>query len=149
MTKEEIANIKRIDTSLNVFRKRLSKIADDISKLTKEFNKKIEPLREELATCTSEIDFWQRPVIDRYGKTTEELLRESGEETATDISTEEESEKVEQSDEPDELEKALAAGTDPISEPEVAIETESETNIEEEESPKGLEVGDLPEEWKD
>lgn len=142
MTKEEIANIKRIDTSLNVFRKKMIKVTETITSLTEDFNKKLEPLQVELKTYVDEIDFWQKPVIDRYGKTTEELLHESGEETASDTSTEEESEKV---NVPDELEKALAAGK-PISEQKqkTSIEEEPE-DISSEENMLGLE--EFPEEW--
>lgn len=130
MTKEEIANIKRIDTSLNVFRKKMEAVDVKIKKLT-------EPLIEEKKDLKAEIDFWERPVIERYGKTTTELLKEAGEETASDINSEEAKETVNEPGIREEKEDD-APGTDAFPAEEAP---ESEGGLED------LPV-DLPEEWK-
>lgn len=139
MTKEEIANIKRIDTSLNVFKKKIKALEEKKRKL-------LDPIITEMMALEEEINFWQKPVIERYGKTTEELLTEAGEQTAEEISTEEDKETIpsvnETSDDP--LETALKEGKD------VSTEETTGTNVSEPVSTDASnESGETewPEEW--
>lgn len=140
MTKEEIANIKRIDTSLNVFKKKISAINAKIKKLT-------EPLVEEQKNLKAEIDFWERPVIDRYGKTTEELLKEAGEETAEETSAEEEAEEVKapETESPASEEEVTQFKPDPA----VPVETSPSDDLPEEVESSGLNYEEFPKEWED
>ena len=87
MTKEEIANIKRIDTSLNVFRKKIKALDEKKHKL-------VDPIITEMMALEEEINFWEKPVIERYGKHTWELLKEAGEQTAEETSAEEDEENI-------------------------------------------------------
>ena len=79
-TKDEIANIKRINQTLDGFKKRIASAQAKIDVIEEEFRKKCEAKKKELVEevnfCTSEIDFWQAPVIARYNKTTDEILGE-------------------------------------------------------------------------
>lgn len=137
MTKEEIANIKRIDTSLNVFKKKISAIDAKIKKLT-------EPLIEEQKNLKAEIDFWERPVIDRYGKTTEELLKEAGEETAEETSAEEEAEEVKAPEENLTEEPEQENEPENTEGPEVSDELSNNELANE-----GLNYQEFPKEWED
>lgn len=137
MTKDEIANIKRIDTSLNVFKRKIKALEAKKDKL-------IAPITEEQTSLKAEIDFWERPVIDRYGKTTEELLKEIGEQTAEEETEEESRETVpeEKAFIPDENVSHVSKDEIPASPEETASPEPEPAKLAE-----GLPDSEWPEEW--
>lgn len=137
MTKDEIANIKRIDTSLNVFKRKIKALEAKKDKL-------IAPIVEEQMDLKAEIDFWERPVIDRYGKTTEELLREIGEKTAEEETDEESKETVpeEKAFIPDENVSAVSKDEIPAPAEEIANPEPEPAKLSED-----LPDSEWPEEW--
>lgn len=137
MTKDEIANIKRIDTSLNVFKRKIKALEAKKDKL-------IAPIVEEQMNLKAEIDFWERPVIDRYGKTTEELLREIGEQTAEEETEEESKETV-----PEEKAFIPDENVSAVSKDEIPAPTEEAASPEPEPAKLSEDLPDSewPEEW--
>ena len=142
MTKEEIANIKRIDTSLNVFRKKIKTLDEKKHKL-------VDPIITEIMALEEEINFWEKPVIERYGKHTWELLKEAGEQTAEETSSEEEEETIpeEKAEVASELEKIQEPVTVVKPEPEPESPTEGKQKVDTE-PVDDLPDTEWPEEWK-
>jgi hypothetical protein len=121
-------------------------------------------LKDKLAAAKKEIDFWEKPIIKRYGKTIDELLAnpdgaaESDEEPADELPFEEETvvdEQVEETkDEPVEEEPEFD-GAGFTAEDNVVPENVEETAVESwpEEEEKAQPVDDdawpdFPQEWK-
>jgi hypothetical protein len=164
----ELKNLQTLKAMLEDFKNQKAAAEIELRGIDNKYKAIIEnekkELKDKLAAAKKEIDFWEKPIIKRYGKTIDELLAnpdgaaESDEESADELPFEEETivdEQVEETkDEPVEEEPEFD-GAGFTAEDNVVPENVAEAAVESwpEEEEKAQPVDDdawpdFPQEWK-
>ena len=157
----EIKNLQTVNGMLDGFRASLAEAEKELKGIDEKYKaiiaKEKETYKQTIVSCKKELDFWEKPIVKRYGKTIAELLANPNESVESEEQQDElpfaEDEKVVDTEAENEVPEFDGAGfteednTIPVEENANWEET-TEADAQEDKEDDNGGWGDFPEDWK-